>query len=73
MSIKISISAPGMTVQAQVRDEALGELIKLTQEYRDETKGQSDMHSQVSGAGPVGNVLAAPQREEGIRNWLKSH
>ncbi len=73
MSIKISISAPGMTVQAQVRDEALSELIKLTQEYRDETKGQSDMHSSVTGAGPVGNSSAAPQSEEGIRSWLKSH
>jgi hypothetical protein len=36
MSIKIIIQAPGLNVQAAVTDAALAELIRITQEYRDQ-------------------------------------
>ncbi len=36
MSIKVILQAPGLNLQASVKDEALGELIKITQEYRDQ-------------------------------------
>src|SRR6266705_4835877 len=35
MSIRVILQAPGLNLQASVKDEALGELIKITQEYRD--------------------------------------
>jgi hypothetical protein len=35
MSIKLILQAPGLNLQASVRDEALTELIKITQEFRD--------------------------------------
>lgn len=36
MSIKVILQAAGLNLQASVKDEALGELIKITQEYRDQ-------------------------------------
>jgi hypothetical protein len=36
MSIKVILQAPGLNLQASVKDEALGELIRITQEYRDQ-------------------------------------
>ncbi len=35
MSIKVIIQAPGLNLQASVKDEALGELIRITHEFRD--------------------------------------
>ena len=36
MGIKVILQAPGLNLQASVKDEALGELIKITQEYREQ-------------------------------------
>jgi len=36
MSIKLVIQAQGLNIQAAVTDAALGELIRITQEYRDQ-------------------------------------
>ena len=36
MSIKIIIQASGLNLQASVKDEALAELIKITQQFRDQ-------------------------------------
>jgi hypothetical protein len=36
MSIKITIQAPGLNIQAAVTDAALTELIRITQEFRDQ-------------------------------------
>ncbi len=37
MSIKVLVQAPGLNLQATVTDQALPELIRVTQAYRDET------------------------------------
>jgi hypothetical protein len=71
MSIKISISAPGMAIQAHMKDEALPELIKLTQEYREEISAVADSPS--STVGPTTASLAATNNEEAVKNLLKSH
>jgi hypothetical protein len=36
MSIKVTIQAPGLNIQAAVTDAALTELIRITQEFRDQ-------------------------------------
>src|SRR6266446_2008254 len=46
MSIKLTIQAQGLNIQAAVTDAALGELIRITQEYRDQ-------EAETSGAAPL--------------------
>jgi hypothetical protein len=53
MSIKVIIQAPGLNLQAAVTDDALPELITITQKFRDQDATSS------SAAGPP----AAPGRE----------
>ena len=71
MSIKISINAPGLAIQAHIKDEALPELLKLTQEYREE--------SSPFGESPSGAVKSPPANASGaasddvVRSLLKSH
>ncbi len=71
MSIKLSISAPGMAIQAHVKDEALPELIKLTQQFREESSpsGESLVGATVL---PVGNS-SGTAGEEAVKSLLKSH
>jgi len=73
MSIKVILQAPGLNLQASVKDEALGELIKITQEYRDQDAGLAGPAS--SGAiDTSGNVAsAAIGDEEGLKARLSSH
>ncbi len=72
MSIKISITAPGMAIQAQIKDEALTELIKLTQEFREESSATTD--PAVGATGPSGgNLLLGSGSEDAVKNLLKSH
>src|SRR5690242_1531144 len=71
MSIKISINAPGLAIQAHVKDEALPQLIKLTQEYREETGVTAESVGSVS-ASPTTSSGAA-NNEEAVRNLIKSH
>lgn len=71
MSIKISINAPGLAIQAHVKDEALPELIKLTQEYREEAG--APIESSVSTPGPSSSHSAGASNEDTVKNLLKSH
>jgi len=74
MPIKISISAPGMAIQAQVKDEALAELIKLTQQYREEsTAPVSDQLGSGIGSSPSASLPPAIQSEDNVKNSLKTH
>ena len=61
-----------MVIQAHVKDEALSELIKLTQEYREENRPQNEASmattSLSSGGSSFGSV-----NEGDVKNWLKSH
>jgi hypothetical protein len=71
MSIKISISAPGLAIQAHVKDKALPELIKLTQEYREETGAAAE--SVGSAAVPTAINPGISNNEEAVKNLIKSH
>lgn len=73
MTIKISISAPGMAIQAQVKDEALAELIKLTQQYREETASASEMSSSVIGSSLATNLPQVIPNEDNVKSLLKTH
>jgi len=71
MSIKISINAPGMAIQAHVKDEALTELIKLTQEYREESSPFGE--SPVSAAKSTQGNPSGTTTEDVVKSLLKSH
>ncbi|MBI3414603.1 MAG: hypothetical protein HY043_04665 [Verrucomicrobia bacterium] len=71
MSIKISINAPGMAIQAHVKDEALTELIKLTQEYREEIGPFSE--SPVSAARSSAGNPSETTSEDAVKSFIKSH
>lgn len=58
MSIKVILQAPGLNLQASVKDEALGELIKITQEYRDQD-------AVASAAAAVPSLVAAESTTNG--------
>jgi hypothetical protein len=68
MSIKVILQAPGLNLQASVKDEALGELIKITQEYRDQDAASS---AATDTSGTV--VSAAIGDEEGLKARLSSY
>jgi hypothetical protein len=73
MSIKVILQAPGLNLQASVKDEALGELIKITQEYRDQDAGLAAAAS-TGAIDTSGNVAsAAIGDEEGLRARLSSY
>src|SRR5947199_6758237 len=82
MSIQMTIRAPGLNITANLKDDALGRLIQLVQENRDDGAPQS--------APPQGGVdaasgdltpLAPPQagamprfnNEDSLKEFLKSH
>ena len=51
MSIKLVIQAQGLNIQAAVTDAALGELIRITQEYRDQEAESTGAMTTVSSLG----------------------
>ncbi len=71
MSIKLIIQAQGLNVQAAVTDAALSELIRITQEYRDQEAESTDTTTtptspdQAKGSAPVG--------EEATKGLLASY
>ena len=71
MSIKISINAPGLAIQAHIKDEALPELLKLTQEHREESSPFSE--SPVPGAKSSAADSSRAASEDVVRSLLKSH
>jgi hypothetical protein len=71
MSLKIQINAPGMSISATLKDEALPKLIELSQQFRDEEEP-------VQQAIPASGVAAkaAPltgNSEEAVKAYLKDY
>lgn len=64
MSIKVSITKPGLSIQAWVKDEALSDLLRITQEQHDEPAGLPETSTR-SDAGTVSN-------DDHTREWLKN-
>ena len=64
MSIKVSITKPGLSIQAWVKDEALSDLLRITQEQHDEPAGVPDVSNRSDG-GVVTN-------DDQTREWLKN-
>jgi len=79
MSIQLSIKATGLNISANLRDDALGALIQLVQENRDESvAAQSppmDMAAEINttpNAG-VARTLTGHNNEQAIKEFLKDH
>jgi hypothetical protein len=71
MSIKLVIQAQGLNIQAAVTDAALGELIRITQEYRDQ-------EAESTGTEPLITPLGQPKGpatpgEEATKGLLASY
>jgi hypothetical protein len=66
MSIKIRLEASGLVMQAQLTDEALGEVIALIQKHRVEEAPPPETPS-----GTTSSQLG--DREAGVRAWLAGH
>lgn len=63
MSIKVSITKPGLSIQAWVKDEALSDLLRITQEQHDEPAGIPEAPSRPDGG--------ATTNDDQTREWLK--
>ena len=76
MSIKVIIQARGLNLQAAVTDDALPELITITQKFRDQDATASAAGlppSQSGGKETANGPIAATLNEEMIRTQLASH
>ena len=73
MSIKVILQAPGFNLQASVKDEALGELIKITQEYRDQDAALAIASSTGTTQALESGAPAALADEEGLKARLSSY
>jgi len=63
MSIKVAITKPGLSIQAWVKDEALSELLRITQEHHDEPLGVPEITSRGEG----GSI----QNDDQTKGWFK--
>src|SRR5438445_5639545 len=67
MSIKLTIQAQGLNIQAAVTDAALGELIRITQEYRDqEAESTGAMPLMTSPDQVKGSATAGEEATKGL-------
>ncbi len=64
MSIKVSITKPGLSIQAWVKDEALSDLLKITQEQHDEPAGIPEVSNRPDGG--------AATNDDQTKEWLKT-
>jgi hypothetical protein len=71
MSLNILINAPGMSISATLKDEALPKLIELSQQFRDE-EGQAQQTTAPSGAAAKGAPLTG-NSEEAVKAYLKDY
>lgn len=71
MSIKVIIQAPGLNLQASVKDEALTELIRITQEFRDQAAAAAAATAVADPDPKGGTSLAA--NEESVRAQLNGY
>jgi len=77
MSIKLLLQAPGLNLQAVVTDDALPELITITQKFRDQDATASGAGLPASTTGvkepPTNGSSAQAANEEMIKAQLASH
>src|SRR5439155_512278 len=77
MSIKLLLQAPGLNLQAVVTDDALPELITITQKFRDQDATASGAGLPASTTGvkepPTNGTSAQAANEEMIKAQLASH
>src|SRR5438552_17862728 len=77
MSIKLLLQAPGLNLQAVVTDDALPELITITQKFRDQdaTASGAGLPPSTTGAKepPTNGSPAQAVNEEMIRAQLAGH
>jgi hypothetical protein len=73
MSIKVILQAPGLNLQASVKDEALGELIKITQEYRDQDTALAGGSSSAPAELSASVTQAAIGDEEAVKARLGTY
>lgn len=71
MSLKISISAPGMNISAALKDEALPKLIQLTQEFRDDAGPVQQAIEPASGHSR--EAALGSNSEEAVKAYLKDY
>jgi hypothetical protein len=71
MSLKIVINAPGMSISATLKDEALPKLIELSQQFRDEEEPVQQTIP-ASGATAKGAPLTG-NSEEAVKAYLKDY
>jgi hypothetical protein len=64
MSIKVTIQAAGLNLQASVKDEALSELIKITQAFRDQEVSAATVATTPTPTEPDAKGLAATSGSE---------
>ena len=75
MSIKVIIQAPGLNLQAAVTDDALPDLITITQKFRDQDVTSSAGGASSPGAGKElpANGSGGPLSEEMLKTRLGSY
>jgi hypothetical protein len=75
MSIKVIIQAPGLNLQAAVTDDALPELITITQKFRDQdaTSSTGGAPSPAVGKELPANGAGGPLSEEMLKTRLGSY
>lgn len=75
MGIKIIIQAPGLNLQAAVTDDALPELIMITQKFRDQDAASSTGAAALPAAGkePPSITTGGPLSEDMLKTRLGSY
>jgi hypothetical protein len=73
MSIQLTIKATGLNLNATLKDDALGELIKLTQSYRDEQAAQVVAAPDAAGLTEAKPALVTAANEDEVKSHLKGY
>ena len=73
MSIQLTIKATGLNLNATLKDDALAELIKLTQSYRDEQAIQTSVTPEATSPAEVKPALISSASEEEVKSHLKNY
>src|SRR5215831_1845472 len=71
MSLRIQINAPGMSISATLKDEALPKLIELSQQFRDEEEPPQQTIATL-GTAEKGAPLTG-NSEEAVKAYLKDY
>lgn len=72
MSIQLTIRAAGLNLNATLRDDALVELIKLTQSFRDEQAASLATSKELVNLGEARPMAATATTEDDVKNQLKN-